>query len=386
MPDCSDKDDIEKCKPWVGTESSGKIEDVEKSYHHLGADNTNLSLVKGWLEDTLPQASYLHRGIDILRIDTDHYQSVFYTLQELYKHVNEGGLIILDDWHFNPKGVRGALNDFSDLLGISFEITIHEEGKGPAYFFKPSTTPQSSEIFPINKNLLQKTLDISISNSRKINGHNDPNFLRIHHNNHHILLYIKDYILKEKCKSVFEIGTHYGHSLVNILKSKYPSKIVSCDLFLKGKSIANDSQISDIEELANSNAGKFNLYNYEWKILKGNSWSQAMFDQVSAHFPSGIDLLFIDGDHHKKAVMNDFRNYFKLVRSGGFIVFDDYLPLKKANSNGLLRECPIAVTELISEYSSQLEIIGLVKDYPGCNKKRGTIKSKYNLSFIVKKI
>ena len=113
---------------------------------------------------------------------------------------------------------------------------------------------------------------------------------------------------------------------------------------------------------------------------------QAMFDQVSAHFPSGIDLLFIDGDHHKKAVMNDFRNYFKLVRSGGFIVFDDYLPLKKANSNGLLRECPIAVTELISEYSSQLEIIGLVKDYPGCNKKRGTIKSKYNLSFIVKKI
>ena len=202
MPDCSDKDDIEKCKPWVGTESSGKIEDVEKSYHHLGADNTNLSLVKGWLEDTLPQASYLHRGIDILRIDTDHYQSVFYTLQELYKHVNEGGLIILDDWHFNPKGVRGALNDFSDLLGISFEITIHEEGKGPAYFFKPSTTPQSAEIFPINKNLLQKTLDISISNSRKINGHNDPNFLRIHHNNHHILLYIKDYILKEKCKSV----------------------------------------------------------------------------------------------------------------------------------------------------------------------------------------
>ena len=101
------------------------------------------------------------------------------------------------------------------------------------------------------------------------------------------------------------------------MNSKYPSKIVSCDLFLKGKSIANDSQISDIEELANSNAGKFNLYNYEWKILKGNSWSQAMFDQVSAHFPSGIDLLFIDGDHHKKAVMNDFRNFFKLVRSGG---------------------------------------------------------------------
>ena len=64
-----------------------------------------------------------------------------------------------------------------------------------------------------------------------------------------------------------------------------------------------------------------------------------MFDQVSAHFPSGIDLLFIDGDH-TKAVMNDLGTT-KLVRSGGFIVFDDYLPLKKANSNGLLRECPM---------------------------------------------
>ena len=241
-------------------------------------------------------------------------------------------------------------------------------------------------LFPVNKRQLLKTLNISIDNSKNIFGHDDPNFIRIHHNNHHILLYIKDYILKESCKYVFEIGTHYGHSMVNILQSKYPTKIVSCDLFLKGKSIANDSQIQDIESLARSNAARFNVYGHEWRIFKGNSWSQEMLDQVAPEFPAGIDLLFIDGDHRKQAVLNDFKNYFALVRSGGYIVFDDYLPLKKANGNGLLRECPMAVTEVVTEFKDELEVIGLIKDYPKCNEKRGTIKSKYNLSFIVKKI
>ena len=119
--------------------------------------------------------------------------------------------------------------------------------KGPAYF-KPSSRRILVTCF-INKTQLLRTLNTSIDNSENLLGHDDPNFMRIHHNNHHILLYIKDYILKESCKYVFEIGTHYGHSMANILQSKYPTKVVSCDLFLKGRSIAKDSQIDDIESL-----------------------------------------------------------------------------------------------------------------------------------------
>ena len=37
-----------------------------------------------------------------------------------------------------------------------------------------------------------------------------------------------------------------------------------------------------------------------------------------------IDLLFIDGDHSYEGVKQDFTNYTKYVKSGGFILIDDY--------------------------------------------------------------
>jgi len=38
-----------------------------------------------------------------------------------------------------------------------------------------------------------------------------------------------------------------------------------------------------------------------------------------------VDMLFIDGDHRRPAVISDFYTYGPLVAKGGFIVFDDYL-------------------------------------------------------------
>ena len=34
-------------------------------------------------------------------------------------------------------------------------------------------------------------------------------------------------------------------------------------------------------------------------------------------------MLFIDGNHNFQAVLNDFNKFFKYVKKGGFIVFDD---------------------------------------------------------------
>lgn len=227
---------------------------------------------------------------------------------------------------------------------------------------------------------LKNTLDISINTSNTINGHDDPNFLRIRHNNHHIVLYIKDYILKEKCKTYVEIGTHFGHSLCNILQSKYYSKLISIDLFLKGKTIAKDCLIDNIEELAHNNAKKFNKNNYDWTIIKGNSYADETVKKVKNICNEGIDLLFIDGDHSSKGVKSDFEKYFPLVNSGGYIVFDDYLPLEL--SNGKKRECPIAVNEIIEKYKDKIEVIGLIDDIVKCNNK---IKTEKNIDFIIKK-
>jgi predicted O-methyltransferase YrrM len=225
---------------------------------------------------------------------------------------------------------------------------------------------------------LKETLDISINTSKTLFGHDDPNYKRIHHHNHHIVLYIKDHIMKERCKNYFEIGTHFGHSMCNVLQSNYPSKFISCDLFLRGATIAGDCKVLDIEALANKNIQKFNKNNYECKILRGNSWSVETFNRVKQEFPEGIDLLFIDGDHRRQPVISDFERYFPLVTSGGYIVFDDYLPLKIQNRN---RECPVAIDYLMDKYKDSLTIVGLVDDLVGCNKIRNRPETQ-NFSYI----
>ena len=58
---------------------------------------------------------------------------------------------------------------------------------------------------------LKETLDVSLTTSKKMLGGDDPNFLRIHHHNHHILLYIKDHIMKGNCKN------YQNHFIIDFL-------------------------------------------------------------------------------------------------------------------------------------------------------------------------
>jgi hypothetical protein len=81
MPEITSQDNAQKCKPWVGSEN-GKEADV-------------------------------------------------------YDKVRPGGVIIFDDWHFNPEGVRTAAAEFLNERDIKVNIIPHEPGRGPAYFIKP---------------------------------------------------------------------------------------------------------------------------------------------------------------------------------------------------------------------------------------------------------
>ena len=110
-----------------------------------------------------------------------------------------------------------------------------------------------------------------------------------------------------------------------------------------------------MEKLANDNAKLFNINNHEFKILKGNSHDNIIIKTVKEYFPNGIDLLFIDGDHSYNGVKSDFINYFPLVNSGGFIIFDDYLPRK---NNPAVK----AIDEIKRTYNNKIIDIGLVND------------------------
>ena len=89
-------------------------------------------------------------------------------------------------------------------------------------------------MLSLDKNSLEITKNISVETLSKMLGSDDPQHIRIAHNFHHIVLYIKDYIMKENCKTYLEIGTHYGHSLSNMLQSKYQTKYLAIDLFKNG--------------------------------------------------------------------------------------------------------------------------------------------------------
>ena len=233
-----------------------------------------------------------------------------------------------------------------------------------------------------NKEQQLITKNICINVAKNMIGYNDPNFQRIHHVNHHIVLFIKDYIMKEKCKTYLELGTHFGHSLSTLLSSKYYSKYLSVDLFDVGKTIANDCIIKNVEKIANDNAKKYNVNNYNYKILKGNTHSSSIINSVKSHLSEGIDLLFIDADHRYNAVIKDFEAYFSLVNKDGYIIFDDYLPIMY---RGRERDCPKAVDFLISKYKKYINVIGQIEDIVESNKYRNR-NFKLNTTFIIQKI
>lgn len=71
---------------------------------------TNVSIVKGWFEKTLPAAAF-PKGIAILRMDADWYTPTMQILHSLFPAVNIGGLILIDDY-YTWEGCSKAVHDY----------------------------------------------------------------------------------------------------------------------------------------------------------------------------------------------------------------------------------------------------------------------------------
>jgi predicted O-methyltransferase YrrM len=76
-------------------------------------------------------------------------------------------------------------------------------------------------------------------------------------------------------------------------------------------------------ELVTENIEKNNEWKHEYDLIKGSSHDSKVINYVKENYPE-IDLLFIDGDHTKKGVLQDWDDYSNLVTKGGIVVFDDY--------------------------------------------------------------
>jgi predicted O-methyltransferase YrrM len=111
-----------------------------------------------------------------------------------------------------------------------------------------------------------------------------------------------------------EIGCFEGNCHLwmyeNILKNP-ESKSVVIDPFEKSLTHPDSYEIF-----------KKNLINYSYNISINKGFSDDILPTLQK---DSFDIIYIDGDHSAEAAYNDGINSIDLLKSGGILIFDDYL-------------------------------------------------------------
>ena len=93
------------------------IDEVKKNLYSTCYPNEKIKFIKGSVEDTIPKIS--PSEISLLRLDTDWYESTKHELEHLYPTLNNGGVLIIDDygsWAGAKKATDEYLEDYPILL------------------------------------------------------------------------------------------------------------------------------------------------------------------------------------------------------------------------------------------------------------------------------
>ncbi|MBV9355241.1 MAG: class I SAM-dependent methyltransferase [Chloroflexi bacterium] len=116
---------------YVGT-CRGTLGEVQTTLARAGVRGERTRLVKGWFEDTLPNAEVSQ--IALLHVDGDWYRSVRTCLESLYDRVAPGGVVVIDDYGHWP-GCRLATDDFLRERQIRTPLVRVDSAR--RYFRKP---------------------------------------------------------------------------------------------------------------------------------------------------------------------------------------------------------------------------------------------------------
>ena len=174
---------------------------------------------------------------------------------------------------------------------------------------------------------------------------NEINNKTFHH--HYYILYdiANTYPIDYELNYV-EIGCYAGGSACLLLQRKN-TNVISIDL---GTPI-NPSIVSE-------NVNKLNKHNNKYNYIQGSSHDLNVFNKLNDYI-NEIDILFIDGDHSFDGVIKDFEMYSKLVKSGGYIIFDDYNDYQHSPA------VKPAVDGLVSNLKNDYNIIGTIQNTLG---------------------
>jgi hypothetical protein len=122
MPNVTKKDgssiDGETAESHMGKEV-GDPARVNEVLRKVRANRKRVRIVPGWFQETLP--TFNAKGIALLNIDADWYESVKLCLETFYDRVVTGGFVSFDDYGHWP-GCRRAVDEFFRARRLPYKL------------------------------------------------------------------------------------------------------------------------------------------------------------------------------------------------------------------------------------------------------------------------
>ncbi len=126
--------------------------------------------------------------------------------------------------------------------------------------------------------------------------------------------YFKDI---KNVKNILEIGSYEGRSAIFFLKNFNDSNITCVDTW-SGSEEHDQINFQLIEKNFDLNTSYYQSNN---QLTKYKITSNEFFKKNHLNF----DLIYLDGDHSSDQVKIDLINSWNALKSGGFLVLDDYM-------------------------------------------------------------
>lgn len=165
--------------------------------------------------------------------------------------------------------------------------------------------------------------------------------------------------IENKPINYLEIGVLHGHNLIKVANSycNHPNSKLYC--------IDPWSDYDGYSEYKNQQETSWNIFNKNIDIANiRNKLTiyRNLSENIIPDLPDNyFDIIFIDGNHETEYVYKDGVMSFSKLKSGGYMIFDDYFYY---NSNW--PETKIGVDRFMKEYEDKVEVITIKNSFYQC--------------------